>query len=158
MWQCKKPLQSKSKSVEVTGLCLDVSQFPNSDERNKMVLTDNKRLSLKMILMKKVGTHTKSGRSIQVLNVPTWHLINKIKETGLTEHWKQPTRYCNNRKNIDFWGACLFARRWTRYPQFHQANRTSDIDQQIISSLLGPEKESSLLQTFKNSLDEFSML
>ena len=47
-----------------------------------------KRLSLKMILMKKVGTHTKSGRSIQVLNVPTWHLINKIKETGLTEHCK----------------------------------------------------------------------
>ena len=41
---------------------------------------------------------------------------------------KRPTRYRNNRrKRIDFWGASLFARRWTWYPQFHQANRTSNV-------------------------------
>ena len=37
------PLQCKSKSVEVAGLRSDVSQFPNSDERNKMVLTDRQK-------------------------------------------------------------------------------------------------------------------
>ena len=83
-WQYKKQLQCKSKLAEVTGLHSNVSQFPNSDERNKMVLTD--RLTLKMVLMKKVGTHAKSGRSILVLNVP--NLIKKIKDTGSTEHRK----------------------------------------------------------------------
>ena len=29
--------------VEATGLRSDVSQFPNSDERNKMVLTDKQK-------------------------------------------------------------------------------------------------------------------
>ena len=72
---------------------------------------------------------------------------------------KRPTRYSNNRrKHVNFWGACLFARRWTWYPQFHQANRISHMDQQIISSFLGHEKKSSLLQTFKNTSVEFSML
>ena len=42
-WQCKKPLQRKSKPVDVTGLGSDVSLFPNSDERNKMVLTNKQK-------------------------------------------------------------------------------------------------------------------
>ena len=36
-------MQCKSKSVKVTGLRSDVSQFPNSDERKKMVLTDKQK-------------------------------------------------------------------------------------------------------------------
>ena len=35
-----------------------------------------------MILMKKVGTHTKSGRSIQVLNVPPRQFITYQKHQG----------------------------------------------------------------------------
>ena len=75
------------------------------------------------------------------------NLIKKIKETGSTELRKGSGRPVT--VTTDFWGACLFARRWTWYPQFLQANRTSDIDQQIISSSFCQKKESSLLQTFK---------
>ena len=32
-WQCKKPLHSNSKTIEVTGLQSDVSQLHNSDEK-----------------------------------------------------------------------------------------------------------------------------
>ena len=53
-WQCKKPLQCKSKSVEVTGLRSEVSQFPNSDERNKMVLADKEKAVIENDLNEKV--------------------------------------------------------------------------------------------------------
>ena len=41
--KCKKPLQCKSNSVEVTGLRLDLSQITSSDKRKKMVLTDKQK-------------------------------------------------------------------------------------------------------------------
>ena len=41
--KCKKPLRCKSKSVEVTGLRSDVSQFPSLDEGNRMILTDKQK-------------------------------------------------------------------------------------------------------------------
>ena len=71
----QKLLQCKSNSVEVTGPRSDVSQFPNLDERNKRVFTDKQKAVIEMILIKKAGAHTKSGRNIQVLNVPAWQFI-----------------------------------------------------------------------------------
>ena len=73
-WQCMKPLQCKWKSVEVTGLRSKVPQY-STDERTKMVLTDKKRLSLNIILIKNVETHAKSVGSIRVLNVPAWQFM-----------------------------------------------------------------------------------
>ena len=51
----------------------------------------------------------------------------------------------------------LFVRKKNLVATIPSGNRTSDIDQQMISSSLGQGKESSLLQTFRNTSDEFSM-
>ena len=84
---------------------------PNSDKRNKMVLTNKQKTVIE------------------------------------------------NDFNEKSWNACKI---WKEHPsfestQFHQANCTLDIDQLIISSSLGKEKESSLLQIFRNTSDEFNM-
>ena len=109
-WQCKKPLQCKSKLVEVTGLHSDVSQFPNSDERNKMVLTDKQKAVIENDFNEKGWNAYKIWKehpSFECSRMAVHNLIKKIKETGSAERRKG---------------------------------------------------ESSLLQTFKNTSDEFSML
>ena len=55
--------------------------FFNSDERNKMVLTDKQKAVIENDFNEKVGTHTKSGRSIRFLNVPTWQFITLSKNS-----------------------------------------------------------------------------
>ena len=98
----------------------------------------------------------KEHQSFERFCVAFHNLIKKIKETGSTECHKGSGRPITvtteeNRSIFEELVCSQF------YPQFHQANRTSDIDQQIISSSLGQEKEYSLLQTFKYTSDEFSM-
>ena len=68
-------MQCKSKSVEVTGLRSDISQFPNSDKRNKMVLIDKQKAVIE--------NDFNECSSMVLLN-----LVNKIKETGSTERRK----------------------------------------------------------------------
>ena len=86
-----KPLQSKSKSVEVTGLRSDVSQFPNSDERNKMVLTDKQKAVIENDFNEKGWNAYKIWKehpSFECSRMAVHNLIKKIKETGSTEHRK----------------------------------------------------------------------
>ena len=95
LWQCKKPLQCKSKSLEVTGLCLDVSQFTNSDERNKMVLTNKQKAVIENDLNEK-GWNTnkiwKEHPSFECSRMAVHNIIKKIKETGSTECCKGSNR------------------------------------------------------------------
>ena len=48
--------------VEITSLCLDVSQFPNSDGRNKMVLTDKQKAVIE------TDFNEKSWNTYKILN------------------------------------------------------------------------------------------
>ena len=48
--------------VEITSLCLDVSQFPNSDRRNKMVLTDKQKAVIE------TDFNEKSWNAYKILN------------------------------------------------------------------------------------------
>ena len=78
--------------VEITSLCLDVSQFPNSDGRNKMVLTDKQKAVIE------TDFNEKSWNTCKILNehpsfecsrMAVHNLIKKIKETGSTERRKE---------------------------------------------------------------------
>ena len=91
-WQCKKPLPYKSKSVEVTGLRSDVSQFPNSDERSKMVLTDNLKAVIENDFNEKGWNACKIWKkhpSFECFRMAVNNLIKKIKEIGSTERRKR---------------------------------------------------------------------
>ena len=81
--------------VEITSLCLDVSQFPNSDRRNKMVLTDKQKAVIE------TDFNEKSWNAYKILNehpsfecsrMAVHNLIKKIKETGSTERRKESER------------------------------------------------------------------
>ena len=89
--QCKKPLQCKLKSVEFTSLRSDISQFPNSDVRNKMVLTNKQKAVIENDFNEK-GWSTykiwKKHPSFKFSRMVVHNLIKKIKETGSTEHRK----------------------------------------------------------------------
>ena len=90
-WQCKEPLQCKSKSVEVTSLRLDVSQFSNSDKRNKMVLTDKQKAVIENYFNEKGWNACKIWKeppSFECSRIADHNLIRKIKETGSTERRK----------------------------------------------------------------------
>ena len=86
-----------------------------------------------------------------------YNLIKKIKETGSTEYHRGSGRpvTATTGENASIFEELVCSQ--DNEPGTHQTNHTSDINQQIIISLLGQEKESSLLQTFKNTSDEFSM-
>ena len=62
-------------SLVFAGLRSNVSQFPNSDKHNKMVLTDKQKAVTENDFNEKDGVHTKSGMSIQVLNTPACQFI-----------------------------------------------------------------------------------
>ena len=102
-------MQCKSKSVEVTGLRSDVSQFPNSDERNKMVLTDKQKAVIENDFNEK-GWNTykiwKEHSSFEGSRMAVHNLIKKIKETGSTECPKGSDHYqpitARTEENIDF--------------------------------------------------------
>ena len=84
-------MQCKSKSVEVTGLRSDISQFPSSDEHNKMVLTDKQKAVIE-IDFNEEGWNTykiwKEHPSFECSCMAVHNLIKKIKETGSTERCK----------------------------------------------------------------------
>ena len=87
-------------------------------------------------------------------------LIKKIKETGSTEYRKGSGRpvTATTEVNASIFEELVCSQEDEPGTQnSHQANSTSDIDQQIINSSLGQEKEYLFLQTFKNTSDEFSM-
>ena len=157
MWQCKRPLHCKAKLVEVTGLRSDVSQFLNSDKRNKMVLTNNQKAVIENDFNEKGWSAYKIWKehpSFECSRMPVHNLIKKIQETRLTEHNKGSNRLvtATTEENLSIFEEIICI-----VTHIHQANCTSDINQQVISSSLGQEKESSLLQTFKNTSHEFSM-
>ena len=102
-------MQYKSKSVEVTGLCSDVSQFPNSDERNKMVLTDKQKAVIENDFNEKGWNAYKIWKehpSFECSRMAVHNLIKKIKETGSTECPKGSDHYqpitARTEENIDF--------------------------------------------------------
>ena len=70
--------------AEVTGLRSDVSQFPNSDERNKMVLTDKQKAAIENDFNEKGWNACK-----------IWKEHPSIKETGSTERRKGSSRPVN---------------------------------------------------------------
>ena len=74
--------------VEITSLCLDVSQFPNSDRRNKMVLTDKQKAVIETDFNEKSWNAykiLKEHPSFECSRMAVHNLIKKIKETGSTE-------------------------------------------------------------------------
>ena len=87
------------------------------------------------------------------------NLIKKIKETGSTEHCKESSQpfTATTEENASIFEE-LVRKKINLVPTIPSGKSHLDIDQQVISLLLGQEKESSLLQTFKNTSDEFSML
>ena len=90
-WQCKEPLQCKSKSVEVTSLRLDISQFSNSDKRNKMVLTDKQKAVIENYFNEKGWNAYKIWKehpSFECSHMAVDNLIKKINETGSIERRK----------------------------------------------------------------------
>ena len=88
-------MQCKAKSVEVTGLCSDVSQIPSSYKHNKMVLTDKQKAHIENDFNEK-GWNAykiwKEYRSFECSRIAIHNLIEKIKETGLTERRKGTAR------------------------------------------------------------------
>ena len=88
-------MQCKAKSVEVTGLSSDVSQMPSSYKRNKMVLTDKQKADIENDFNEK-GWNAykiwKKYRSFECSRIAIHNLIEKIKETGLTERRKGTAR------------------------------------------------------------------
>ena len=114
-----------------------------------------------MILMKNVAVHTKSGRSIGVFNVPAWQFITyskKSKRLGRQSIVKEaadplPQQQKKMRQSL----RSLFVRKKMNlvltipsgklYPGYRSANH----------QFLGQGKEPSMLQTFKNTSDEFAM-
>ena len=84
-------MQCKSKSVEVTGLCSDISQFLNSDEGNKMVLTDKQKAVIENGFNEKGWNSYKIWKehpSSECSRMSVHNLIKKIKEIGTTERRK----------------------------------------------------------------------
>ena len=74
--------------VEVTGLRLDVLQFPNLDERNKMVLTDKQKAVTENDFNEKCWNAYKiwkEHQSFERFRMAVHNLIKKIKKTGSTE-------------------------------------------------------------------------
>ena len=137
---------------------------PQVRQHNRMVLTNKQKVVIENDFNEK-GCNSyriwKKNLGFECSCMAVHNLIKKSRLLGRQSVAKEASDPLSQqqKKAHQFWGACVFARRWTWYPQFHQANHTSDIDQQIISSWFGQEKESSLLQTFKNTSasDEFGM-
>ena len=78
-----------------------------------------------------------------------YNLIKKIKETGLTEYHKgsdQPVTATTG-ENASIFEELVCSQ--DNEPGTHQTNHTLDINQQIISSLLGQEKESHCYKRLK---------
>ena len=74
-----------------TGLHSDISQFPNSDERNKMVLTNKQKTAIENDFNEKGWNAYKIWKehpSFECSHMAVHNLIKKIKETRSTEHRK----------------------------------------------------------------------
>ena len=78
-----------------------------------------------------------------------YNLIKKIKETGLTEYHKGSGRpvTATTGENASIFEELVCSQ--DNEPGTHETNHTSDINQQIISSLLGQEKESHCYKRLK---------
>ena len=84
-----------------------------------MVLTDKKKSVIENDFNEKGWNPYKIWKkypSFECSRMAVLSFINKIKETGSTENCKgsaRPITATTEKKHIDFWGACLFIRRWT---------------------------------------------
>ena len=125
-----------------------------------MVLTDKQKAVIENDFNEKGWNAYKIWKehpSFECSHMAVHNLIKQIKETGSTERRKGSNRpiTATTEENTSVVEELVCSQE--DEPGTHNSIRQIAPRISIISSSLGQEKESSLLQTFKNTSDEFSM-